>query len=251
MANQPVHRSAKFLEGAEGFDANGQEEHAVGVAGHGCIGVVAAAGTGQSTGQRLHQHRQPKALVASERPERPARLTRRLALAVDDPPLRQERAGSQQRSHLAFGRDAGGNVEQHESVMGSAMRSDASVSILSAVHFPVASGIGPVRDFATLGSESKPKATPWPRRGRGDNLIDARASSYCFWENYDPEPQGSCIQKRQCLDRAPKGALGRVLFFWPCRRGSRSGLGLALLFFPPAMSIQSLVQGFAKHIRGY
>src|SRR5205809_304833 len=67
----------------------------------------------------------------------------------------------------------------------------------------------PARSFVTLANGEQtegntvPKATPWPREGHGDNLIDARASSYCFQENYDPEPQGSCIQKKQCLDRAP------------------------------------------------
>jgi hypothetical protein len=37
-----------------------------------------------------------------------------------------------------------------------------------------------------------------------NNVNDARASSYCFQENCNPEPNGSCIQERRYLDRAPE-----------------------------------------------
>ena len=47
----------------------------------------------------------------------------------------------------------------------------------------------------------------------GKNSIDVACVKNCFAENDQPEPQGSCIQKKQCLDHAPKGASGQVLFF--------------------------------------
>jgi hypothetical protein len=42
------------------------------------------------------------------------------------------------------------------------------------------------------------------RFGHSQHPNDARASGNCFQENCNPEPQGSCIQEGQYLDRAPE-----------------------------------------------
>jgi hypothetical protein len=44
--------------------------------------------------------------------------------------------------------------------------------------------------------------------GSRDHLIDTvRVSSYCFQKNCNPEPKGSCIQRKRCLD--PRPVVGR------------------------------------------
>jgi len=74
--------------------------------------------------------------------------------------------------------------------------------------------------------------------GHSDNLIDARASSFCFLRNRQPGPHGSCIRRSSAWTRAPKGAPGRVLFVGALWRGpqERPRFSALFLFWGRAMS---------------
>lgn len=53
------------------------------------------------------------------------------------------------------------------------------------------------------------------RGGHENNLIDARASGFCFQRNDQPEPHRLLNQRSRHLSRAPRGALAGAVLWCP------------------------------------
>jgi hypothetical protein len=66
----------------------------------------------------------------------------------------------------------------------------------------------------------------------GKNLIDVACVKNCFAENDQPEPKGSCIQKKQCLDPRPERGVGPgAVFLCPLVGVLQAALCSASFFF--------------------
>jgi hypothetical protein len=89
------------------------------------------------------------------------------------------------------------------------------------------------RSFAPLTNGDQNQAKPWPKEGHADNLIDARASSYCFQEIVTLSRKALVSAEAVLGPRSRKGASARCCSA-SLLRGSWSGLGLALLIFSPS-----------------